>query len=76
MNDKPMPEFTQTDVNTALAQEEIAHILYEEGAWCGDCDYGHNGWEDCDDCKHTCHTIAEAVLKSPFVTTLREKAGI
>lgn len=65
---KPMPEY---DFSLATITEEIALVIYGEGAWCGDCEY--SAWGDCDLCQLTCRTIALAVLESPTIKKMRTR---
>lgn len=43
----------------ALNVEEMARVLYQEGAWCGVCEY--EGWDACDGCRETVRTYAQAL---------------
>lgn len=45
---------------------ELAAILYTEGCWCGECDYGNDSYGDCQGCVHTCTLIAKAVRRAGY----------
>ena len=50
-------------------QERLARLLYDEGCWCGCCDY--EGWDSCSDCGKCCMTIAAAILNSDVIWEIK-----
>lgn len=46
--------------------DELAKLLYIEGCWCGECDYGNESFGDCKGCVHTCTLIANAVRNAGY----------
>lgn len=41
-------------------REQIATVIYNKGAYCGNCDY--DGWDSCVDCRSCCLVYADAAL--------------
>jgi hypothetical protein len=42
------------------AIEAVARSVYDEGAWCGDCEY--EGWDTCSVCREVCDKYARAAV--------------
>ncbi|AOY72070.1 hypothetical protein ARZXY2_2540 [Arthrobacter sp. ZXY-2] len=55
------------------ARDDLAKVLYREGAYCGSCEY--EGWETCADCRRCCDGYATAILAEGYTKPTNEQAA-
>jgi hypothetical protein len=47
-------------VTDDVTRKRIARAIYDDGAYCGDCDY--EGWDTCEECRDTVYRYADSVM--------------